>query len=187
MTMATTAPSQMPVNDYTRYWRRQKMLRILYVAAVFGSFAAYFPAIYLVMMASQGKFDPWPYILGGLAVPVLAPLPLLIKLANFRCPRCGNRFSDPRRFFEKRTLFNERSACYDKYLAPLCVHCGLPRFAISGAEIICPLFCSKCGSGLGKSARFCAKCGAQAPPESPGMPDMPPPLPSSLSERQSRP
>ena len=151
------------------------------MAACFGSWAAYLPAVYLVIVASQDKFDPWPYILGGLLLPALAPMPILIKLANIRCPRCGNRFSDPWRFFEKRTLFNERSACYDKYLATLCVHCGLPRFAICDAETVAALFCSKCGAGLTASAGFCTKCGAPVAAGSGRAPGTPPPLPKVVS------
>lgn len=135
------APSTIPRRDYSEQWRRYKKFKRLGLLMMLGWIPVL--AVYILLVR---KYESFP--LGFLGFYLLLGCVTGIYQAFWPCPRCGQSFSDPWRFFL-------RGSGYDKGIARNCVHCGLPRFANNDGEVL-PL-CRKCG--FAAPGKFCSKCG----------------------------
>jgi hypothetical protein len=80
-------------------------------------------AVYIVLIRIYGYFTP---ALPGIYL--LLNYAVGIGHAFWRCPRCGEFFSNPWRFFL-------RGSGYDQGIARACVHCALPRFAVDDNDL----------------------------------------------------
>ena len=110
-----------PRKDYSEKWRSYKRLRKLILFMWLG----WIPLIaaYILLIKMYGSFSP--AFLGSYLV---LQYGVALVQAFWPCPRCGRTFSAPSRFFI-------RGGGYAKGLAPACVHCGLPQFAVDDRDL----------------------------------------------------
>lgn len=101
--------------NYREGWRRYKQFRKLGVIWWLGWILVI--GVYAWLFQKYGDF-PLEYLGFYLVLGMVHG----VCNAFWICPRCKQFFSNPGRFFL-------RGSGYDKGIARVCVHCGLPRFA----------------------------------------------------------
>jgi hypothetical protein len=136
-------------NDYREQWQRYKSFRKL----IFWIRLGWVPIIigYILLVEAYGHFS---LALAGSYM--LLYFGACVYESFWACPRCGQSFSDPSRFFF-------RGFGYKDGIAPECIHCGLPAYAADNSVAPPPRVCSKCKAVFAdRSSKFCTKCGARA-------------------------
>jgi ribosomal protein S27AE len=139
-----------PPNDYREQWQHYKsfrkllfLIRLGWVAVIIG---------YILFVRAYGHFPPWEF----LGLYVMLYLAACLYESLWTCPRCGQSFSNPARFFY-------RGGGYKGGIAPECVHCRLPAYAADDSVALPPRVCSRCKTIFAdRSSKFCTKCGARA-------------------------
>jgi hypothetical protein len=139
-----------PANDFSEQWQRYKEFRKLIFCIRLG----WVPIIigYILFVRAYGHFPPSEF----LGFYVMLYFAACLYQSFWTCPRCGQSFSNPVRFFY-------RGDGYKGGIAPECVHCGLPKYAAEGTMAPPPRVCSKCRTTFAdSSSKFCTKCGTRA-------------------------
>jgi predicted membrane channel-forming protein YqfA (hemolysin III family) len=106
----------MPPDDYQEHWRRYKKLRNVF----FFLFLGYVPVVaaFTVLVSMPLRAFTPSFVFAVIWIVML--LVVGNRLSAWRCPRCGQWFAA--KWWYNKGLFARK-----------CVHCGLPKFAASGA------------------------------------------------------
>ena len=102
-----------PAVNYQEHWRRYKKLRTFFFLIWLG----YVPACIVFTMFFYPRLHSFAPSVAFALLWMLMFAVAGMRLAAWRCPRCGKVFS--------RTGWYRRGIL----LAPKCVHCGLPKYA----------------------------------------------------------
>lgn len=142
-------PTKFAPHDYREQWERYKSFRKLLFLIQLGWVAVIIG--YILFVRAYGHFPPSEF----LGFYFMLYLAACLYQSLWTCPRCGQSFSNPVRFFY-------RGGGYAGGIAPECVHCGLPKYAPDDTAAPALRICSHCRTILvDKSPKFCTKCGAR--------------------------